>query len=73
MEIESGTIMQLFNQLGQEEYRLIGIVTLFILVLSYLYVLFRKQKRQQIIAENKVQMFQKTFDMSQDPTLILSD
>ncbi|MBT8348380.1 MAG: EAL domain-containing protein [Sulfurovum sp.] len=73
MEIESGTIMQLFNQLGQEEYRLIGIVTLSILVLSYLYVLFRKQKRQQIIAENKVQMFQKTFDMSQDPTLILSD
>lgn len=73
MEIESETLMQLSNQLNQEEYGLIGIVILSILVCVYLYVLFRKQKRQQIIAENKVQMFQKTFDVSQDPTLILSD
>jgi len=73
MQIESESLTQLANQLNQEEYGLIGIVISSILVFIYLYTLFRKQKRQQMIAENKVQMFQKTFDVSQDPTLILSD
>jgi polar amino acid transport system substrate-binding protein len=73
MQNESETLTQLSSQLSQEEYLLIGILILSILLSIYLYSLFRKQKKQQMIAEDKVKMFQKTFDVSQDPTLILSD
>ena len=73
MQNELETVTQLSSQLSQEEYLLIGILISFILVCVYLYVLFRKQKKQQIVADNKVQMFHKIFDVSQDPTLILSD
>ena len=73
MQNELETLTQLSGQLSQKEYLLIGILILSLLVSIYLYSLFRKQKKQQMIAENKVKMFQKTFDVSQDPTLILSD
>ena len=73
MQNELETLTQLSGQLSQEEYLLIGILILSLLVSIYLYSLFRKQKKQQVIAENKVEIFQKTFDVSQDPTLILSD
>lgn len=71
MQNELETVTQLSGQLSKDGYLLISILISAVLVI--LYVLFRKQKKQQVIAENKVKIFQKTFDMSQDPTLILSD
>ncbi len=73
MKNELEALTQHVSQLNQEEYLLIGILIAAILVFIYIYLLYRQQKKRQIIADNKVQMFQKTFDVSQDPTLILSD
>lgn len=73
MQIESEALTQLSSKLNQEEYVLASILVLSLLIFIYLYALFRKHKKQHMIAENKVQMFKNVFDVSQDPTLILSD
>ncbi|MCW8821580.1 MAG: GGDEF domain-containing phosphodiesterase [Sulfurovum sp.] len=73
MQIELEKLERILSQLTQEEYGLLGILTVAILVFIYLCLLAYKRKKQQIIADHKVQMFQKTFDVSQDPVLILSD
>lgn len=57
----------------KEEYGLIAIVLVSAVGFIYLLLLLWKQKKQLHIADNRVEMFQKTFDVSQDPTLILSD
>ncbi len=73
MKNELEALKQHVSQLNQEEYLLIGILIAAILVFIYFYLFYLQQKKRQKIADNKVQMFQKTFDVSQDPTLILSD
>lgn len=57
----------------REEYGLIALLTIAVLVLLYLFFLFLKQKKRLSIADNRVEVFQKTFDVSHEPTIILSD
>ena len=73
MQVEVETFTQKVSQVIQEEYGLVSILIIAILVSIYLFVLFLKQKEQLKTADNTVEMFQKTFDVSQEPTIILSD
>lgn len=73
MQVEVETFTQKVSQVVQEEYGLVAILIIAILVSIYLFVLFLKQKEQLKTADNTVEMFKKTFDVSQEPTIILSD
>ena len=57
----------------REEYGLIALLIITGLVLLYLFFLFLKQKKRLSIADNRAEVFQKTFDVSHEPTIILSD
>ena len=57
----------------REEDGLIALLTIAVLVLLYLFFLFLKQKKRLRIADKRVEVFQKTFDVSHEPTIILSD
>ncbi len=73
MLIELEKLERMLSELTQEEYTVLIILTVAILLCIYLLFLSFRRKKQQIIADHKVQMFQKAFDLSQDPVLILSD
>ena len=57
----------------REEYGLAAMLIIAVLVSLYLFFLFLKQKRRLRIADNRIKVFQRTFDVSQEPTIILSD
>ena len=64
---------QIINQMTQEEYALIGLSILLIFFLIYIYFLIHRKKKSREMVVNSVKVFQKTFDLSRDSVLILSD
>ena len=57
----------------REEYGWAAMLIIAVLVSIYLFILLLKQKKRLSIADKRIQTFQKRFDVSKEPTIILSD
>ena len=64
---------QLLSQLSYDEYGLIGMGLLLILLIILSYSLIQGKKKLRQMVNNNVKVFQKAFDIAEDGMLILSD
>lgn len=67
------TIWEKFNQMSLEEYGFICLLLLLIFFFLYRFFLLKEKKKMEVILENNIKAFQKTFDISEDAIFILSD
>ncbi len=71
METILVVVQQAFNQMTLGTILLFAFVLLFLVI--YIYTLKKSKKRLKESVERKMKIFQKTFDISEDAILILSD
>lgn len=67
------TIWEKFNQMSLEEYGFVCLLLLLIFFFLYRFFLLTEKKKMEVILENNIKAFQKTFDVSEDAIFILSD
>ena len=64
---------QIINQMGQKEYIYLGVFILLIFLIIHLYSLSQEKKKLRNTVQSNVEIFQKSFDISKTPLLVLSD
>ena len=64
---------QIMNNMGEEEYIYFSIFILFVFFSIHLYSLAQEKKKLRKTVQSNVEIFQKSFDISKTPFLLLSD
>ena len=64
---------QIINHMGQEVYIYLGLFILLIFLIIHLYSLSQEKKKLRNTVQSNVEIFQRSFDISRTPLLVLSD